>query len=106
MLDAWLVGASGAAAFVGGLAGGVLTLVIGGLGVARQLQKSVDHQQSTIEAVADSLTREIKKRAGIAGAEARGRGQSDAETRAAAEAYLLDHPQPSRTTQRPSVVGR
>ncbi len=66
------------AGFAGLLAGCVFVLV-GGLGVTRRLSKRMDGLESDLDHVDMKVSRETKRRAGLAAADARSEAKSDKE---------------------------
>ena len=99
MPDTWLFFAFLLVAVLSGAATGVLSLLIGGVGGQWALTRRVKLTEERLEDVNDRITKEVKRRAGEAGVEARAKSPKKlAEEHLAAAAIQ----RPAAT--RPSVV--
>jgi len=84
----WLPVAIFAFTTFGGALAGVALLLIGGTGVTRLHGKRLASLEQDIDSVSDRLTRETKRRSGLAGAEARSEAQSYKDLKLDAERRL------------------
>lgn len=84
MPDIWYVLAIQVVALVGGMLAGAIALAIGGAGGIRALSKRLESVENHTDDLGTRITKEVKSRAGAAGA--RARHGSDAELLAEAHA--------------------
>lgn len=100
MVNLWLFLAVAA----GGLLAGCLYLLIGGLGVARTLQKRCLALETDIDDLHLKVTREIKRRAANAATEARAEIKTNKDIQEEASRRLLqDPPKPRAVPDAPGL---
>lgn len=101
MPDLWTFAALQLVALLGGALTGAVALLIGGAGAHRAIVRRLDEAENAIDDQSVRITKEVKQRAGLAGAAKR--AQTDAEVRVEAEQRLATERAP-QTQGRPSPL--